>query len=181
MAYSTIISKKRKLSCGCFDYAFSKNRCKQHATVDSYNRRLAAHNSEEDDESWQNLRDDCDTVFSLYIRHKYANSDGHVKCYTCPKVLPITQMQNGHYISRANLSTRWLENSCRPQCPRCNSNHETDITPFRTALEREQKGLSEWLEEQGREISKPSISDLKQLLSELRHKYELVKKKVIIK
>ena len=43
------------------------------------------------------------------------------------------------------------------------------------------KEKNEWLEEQGREISKPSISDLKQLLSELRHKFELVKKKVIIK
>jgi len=174
---STIISKKRKLSCGCFDFAFSKNRCKRHATVDSYNRRLSAHNNEEDEESWTNLRDDLDTVFSLYIRYKYANSEGHVKCYTCPKVLPITKIHNGHYISRANLSTRWMEQSCRPQCPGCNSNHETDITPFRTALEREQRGLSEWLEEQGREVGKPSISDLKQLLSEYRHKLEFVKNK----
>lgn len=36
---STIIRKKKKLKCGCFDYAFSKGRCKLHATVEDTKKR----------------------------------------------------------------------------------------------------------------------------------------------
>jgi hypothetical protein len=38
---STIARKKKKLSCGCFDYAFSKNRCKMHATIEDSSKRIA--------------------------------------------------------------------------------------------------------------------------------------------
>jgi hypothetical protein len=36
---STIIRKKKHLGCGCFDYAFSKNRCKLHATIEDTKKR----------------------------------------------------------------------------------------------------------------------------------------------
>lgn len=36
---STIIRKKKQLKCGCFDYAFSKNRCRLHATVEDTKKR----------------------------------------------------------------------------------------------------------------------------------------------
>lgn len=36
---STIIRKKKNLKCGCFDYAFSKNRCRLHATVEDTKKR----------------------------------------------------------------------------------------------------------------------------------------------
>lgn len=36
---STIIRKKKHLKCGCFDYAFSKGRCKLHATVEDTKKR----------------------------------------------------------------------------------------------------------------------------------------------
>jgi hypothetical protein len=38
---STIARKKKKLLCGCFDYAFSKNRCKMHATIEDSSKRIA--------------------------------------------------------------------------------------------------------------------------------------------
>ena len=42
MSYnSTIISKKKQLKCGCFDYAFSKGRCKMHATIEDTEKRAA--------------------------------------------------------------------------------------------------------------------------------------------
>ena len=37
---STIKRNKKKLSCGCFDYNFSKNRCKMHATIEDSTKRL---------------------------------------------------------------------------------------------------------------------------------------------
>lgn len=62
------------------------------------------------------LKKELDTVFSVYIRKKYADADGNVACYTCGKVLPWQQIQNGHFISRSYLATRWHEDNCRPQC-----------------------------------------------------------------
>ena len=65
------------------------------------------------------LKKKLDQIFSKYIRHKYAK-DGMVKCYTCSVVKPIREMQNGHWIPRNNLKTRFSEENCRPQCVGCN-------------------------------------------------------------
>lgn len=65
------------------------------------------------------LKKELDAIFSKYIRHKYAK-DGLVKCYTCSVVKPINEMQNGHWIPRNILITRFSEENCRPQCVGCN-------------------------------------------------------------
>ena len=63
-----------------------------------------------------------DAVFSEYIRRKYADKNGIVKCYTCNKKAywKGEGMQNGHFISRASRALRWDEDNCRPQCYACN-------------------------------------------------------------
>ncbi len=66
------------------------------------------------------LKKILDSVFSVYIRKKYANSNGEVACFTCGKVMPWQHIQNGHFISRAYLATRFHEDNCRPQCVGCN-------------------------------------------------------------
>jgi len=58
------------------------------------------------------LKKELDRVFSIYIRQKYDKS-----CYTCGKV---GALQNGHFVPRQYLATRWDENNCRPQCVGCN-------------------------------------------------------------
>lgn len=59
------------------------------------------------------LKKELDTVFSLYIRKVHP-----AVCYTCGKTgIPL---QNGHFISRGYLATRFHENNCRPQCIGCN-------------------------------------------------------------
>lgn len=65
------------------------------------------------------LKKELDRVFSLFIRHFYAKN-GFVACYTCSVVKPIKEMQNGHWIPRNNLATRFSEENCRPQCVACN-------------------------------------------------------------
>ena len=63
---------------------------------------------------------ELDKIFSLYVRAKYANVFGSVKCYTCGKSFHWRTIQNGHFVQRAILVTRWDENNCRPQCVGCN-------------------------------------------------------------
>ena len=61
-----------------------------------------------------------DVVFSQYIRLKYADKHGMVKCFTCDTRHHWKKIQNGHFQSRRHYSTRWNEDNCRPQCVRCN-------------------------------------------------------------
>ena len=66
------------------------------------------------------LKKDFDALFSRYIRQKYANEEGMVKCYTCSTIKHWKEIQNGHWIPRNNLATRFSEDNCRPQCVACN-------------------------------------------------------------
>ncbi len=71
-----------------------------------------------ENKSIKQLRSDLDKYFSLYIRHKYADSGdrGYVSCYTCGKKDKIENMQCGHFISRAHSLTRWDKENARVQC-----------------------------------------------------------------
>lgn len=131
------------------------------------------------DESLVNLSNDLDYVLSLYIRYKYSDSAGMVKCFTCPKVLPIKEIQNGHYVKRSHKATRHLYSNCRPQCPECNNDHNYDETPYTNALEAEQPGLAEQLKELGKQTYKATRDELKQQLIELRSHLEILKLKIV--
>lgn len=58
---------------------------------------------------------ELDAIFSLYIRIR---DDG--QCYTCPKKDEIKKVQNGHFVPRQYLKTRWDERNCHCQCYACN-------------------------------------------------------------
>lgn len=87
------------------------------------------------------LRKKLDTLFSIYIRTKYAMSNGNVSCYTCPKVAHYKEMQNGHFVPRQYLATRYDERNCRPQCYACNMLFNGQPSTFARKLEQEKKGI----------------------------------------
>jgi len=60
-----------------------------------------------------------DTVFSIYIRQRNAIDD-IAECVTCGKKDHWKKLQNGHFMSRKHLSTRWDEDNCQVQCSGCN-------------------------------------------------------------
>ena len=70
--------------------------------------------------SLSKLKKELDAVFSKYIRQKYSDHTGAVSCYTCSVTKPLKEMQNGHWIPRNILNTRFDEDNCRPQCTGCN-------------------------------------------------------------
>lgn len=175
---STIINRKKNLGCGHYDFNFSKSRCKQCATVDSTAKRVAAFEGAEEDESFWNLVDDLDAIFSRFIRLKYADEKGFVECYCCGKKRLIGEMHNGHFIHRTDMATRFLEANCRPQCPLCNSKHNDDPSIFANRLEAEEKGITAWLLAQSREIVKPTRDELKQLIINYRFKVKILEKKI---
>lgn len=80
---------------------------------------------------------ELDAIFSKFIRLSHADSSGNCTCYTCGKVLPWKQIQNGHFISRSYLATRWHENNCRPQDVGCNVYGNGKPLDFEEHLKRE--------------------------------------------
>jgi hypothetical protein len=60
-----------------------------------------------------------DTVFSQYIRQRYAES-GIAICITCGKQDEWKKLQAGHFMSRRHYSTRWNEDNVQVQCYGCN-------------------------------------------------------------
>lgn len=182
---STILSKKKLCKCGCGKegYIFSKgllkecwNRSHGKPIKTVSDKRMGKDFS--NTESWTNLRDELDAVFSLVVRLKDSNSDGMNNCYTCDDRLHYKNLQNGHCPSRSEMATRFLLEACRPQCHKCNSLHETKPEIFRDRLEKETPGILEYLDGLAHSIVKYSVSDLKEMLIQYRERLRLLEHKI---
>lgn len=84
-----------------------------------------------------NLKAKLDKVFSEYIRLKNANDIGFFRCVTCGKYYHWSKIQNGHYMSRRYMSTRYSEMNCHPQCMPCNVMQHGNIPQYRMWLVKE--------------------------------------------
>lgn len=70
---------------------------------------------------WSITRKDlADRIFSEYIRLKYVDKNWNCKCVTCWAVVPRTEIQNWHFVSRGNMKYRFSDENCFPQDYRCN-------------------------------------------------------------
>ena len=67
----------------------------------------------------KNLIKELDTIFSQYIRLRYAKNE-IAECVTCGKKDHWKKLQAGHFMSRSNYSTRWDEDNVQVQCVGCN-------------------------------------------------------------
>ena len=128
--------------------------------------------------SFLSLIADIDKYFSIYIRLREADSGGLNSCFTCGKRLPWKLLQCGHYIPRTHLLTRFETRNCRPQCKGCNEYLAGNLAEFTRKLEAENRGITDELLELSRQVFKPSLSELKELLIEYRNKAKLVQAKL---
>ena len=65
-------------------------------------------------------KNELDRIFSEYIRRRSADFAGNVKCVCCGREYHWKEIQNGHYVSRSNMNTRYDERNCHPCCVSCN-------------------------------------------------------------
>ena len=175
MRNSTIISKKKNLLCGHYDYPFSRGRCKSCATVEDATKRINEANSED---GLPELIDECDALFSRYIRLKYSDENGNVTCYTCGVVMNWKQSQCGHYKTRAVMFLRFDDRNARVQCENCNCHKRGNLAVFGRNLEEEKPGITEILEEEMRLIYKFTRDELRQLKIELTQKINATKNRI---
>ena len=118
-----------------------------------------------------------DAIFSEYIRRKYADKNGIVKCYTCNKKAywKGEGMQNGHFISRKSRILRWKDSNCRPQCYSCNCHFYGRQYVFALNLNKEYGyNIAEELLIESKKIIKQSDQDLLDLIDEYKEKVSLL-------
>lgn len=107
-----------------------------------------------------------DTAFSIYIRTKYADHFGLVPCYTCSVKKHYKDMQNGHYISRGHMATRWDEENVRVQCVGCNVFKNGNYTEYSYRLLKEigAKGLDKLMAKK-KEIKQWSVKEIQEKIA----------------
>ena len=121
------------------------------------------------------LKKRADAIFSQYIRQKHAKN-GQLKCYTCDKVMEIKEAQNGHYIPRRHLATRYLEENCRPQCYRCNCILKGNYDEYSLRLMREKGAdILEILNSQKNTLKPMKIADYEELIFFYKNKLDMLK------
>lgn len=116
-----------------------------------------------------------DILMSKYIRMKYAGKDGMVECVSCGKILHWKECHCAHYIKRAKMWTRFLEENLNVACPYCNTYNQEFHMKMYTIKLIKQFGLA-FVEELiilGNNIKQRKVYELE----ELYEKYKpLVKK-----
>lgn len=181
--YNSTIKKNLKncVSCGKPCYWFSNKRCQNCARIEDTQKRMEEETevviAEED---LSGLIADADTIFSQYIRLKYANERGLVKCFTCPTVKHWTMVDNGHYVKRGHLMFRLDERNCRPQCKDCNGDQKTNGKQhiFAENLEKESPGVAEYLMDERKLVYKPTREEIRQIIAEYTPKVLALKKQL---
>ncbi len=88
------------------------------------------------EKSLKTLKKEADKIYSEYIRKKYSDKMGIVSCFTCDIKKPWKEQQNGHYISRNILSTRFCDLNCHVQCVACNVFKRGNLTVYAIRLQR---------------------------------------------
>lgn len=169
LAHNSTIEVKEKIcaSCGKPCVWFSKKRCAQCAKIEDTQKKVEKDTEKMiKEEDLSGLIADADAIFSRYIRLKYADKFGMVKCFTCDSRKHWSMMQNGHYIKRGHLYLRWDERNCRVQDSSCNEGLHGNIAAFTANLEKESPGITDVLKEEMRLVHKPSRDEIRQVISE---------------
>ena len=120
----------------------------------------------------KNLIKELDTVFSQFIRLRYAKNE-IAECVTCGKKDHWKKLQAGHFMSRANYSTRWNEDNVQVQCVGCNVYHSGEQYKFSLYLG---KKLSEELFVKSKEIVKFADVELQEMIEYYKLKVSVLQK-----
>lgn len=120
----------------------------------------------------QKAKEAADNAMSIYIRLKYADWKGYVKCYTCDVVKYYKNgMQNGHFISRASNTLRFEEKNCRPQCVGCNIMKSGNYIEFTMRLIKEKgKAFVDKLREEGKQTYQFTEEELRMIEKKYKDK-----------
>lgn len=110
------------------------------------------------------LKKKADAVFSKYIRLR-DSKDGIAECITCGTRKPISQMQNGHFVTRSASALRYDEMNCNAQCVGCNMFKSGEQYLYSKALDMKYgDGTAESLMSRRHELKKWTVAELEEII-----------------
>jgi hypothetical protein len=83
--------------------------------------RCTGSNMPKKERSYRTLKNALDHIFSEWVRRRWADLHGYVRCVCCGTVKQWNDgMHAGHFVSRVHLATRWEPRNVAPVCSTCN-------------------------------------------------------------
>lgn len=126
----------------------------------------------EGDMTISSLKNKVWKVFSEYIRRKYADYRGYVRCITCGRMAHWKTMDAGHFVSRQYNATLFDEENVHPQCKRCN-NQGGEPESYALYLQRRYgMGMLETLRRRKLKTKQFTVQELQKLLKVYQEKLE---------
>ena len=117
------------------------------------------------------LKKRLDTLFSRFIRLRHADHRQWCTCVTCGKQAHYKEMQNGHFVGRGKLSTRFDETNCNVQCVGCNMFKAGEQYKHGKYTDKTYgTGTAEGLMVKGNKICKMSAYDYESLIEQYKIK-----------
>ena len=112
-----------------------------------------------------------DKVFSEFIRRRYADDRGFVRCYTCGAEKHWKEVHAGHFMSRSKYATRWNETNVQVQCVSCNIFKAGEQYKFGVHLDEEHgEGTAEEMMYLANQSGKFTIMELRDMVKEFQQK-----------
>lgn len=104
------------------------------------------------------LQTKADKAMSVYIRRKYADAHGYVKCVSCGRIYRWEEMDCGHFIPKSRgASIRYVEENVHPECKGCNRFDDGHLIGYTLhMIDLYGKDKIDELKRESRKVLKPS-------------------------
>jgi 5-methylcytosine-specific restriction endonuclease McrA len=118
------------------------------------------------------LKKKADKVFSIWIRTR-DSENGYAECFTCGVQKLISQMQAGHFVSRAVNLLRYDEKNVHAQCYSCNVMKHGDLYTYAKKLDEFYgPGTADELHGQRFATHKFTVAELQQIIERYSNETE---------
>ena len=81
-----------------------------------------------------NCKNDALKAFQRMRRLECANANGEAACISCGKVCNVSEMDGGHFISRAKTAVAFSPLNVHAQCKYCNQHLSGNLAEYRKRL-----------------------------------------------
>ena len=116
-----------------------------------------------------------DSIFSQFIRLRGSNEEGYGECYTCGCIRHYKEVDCGHFITRAKLATRWMEENCQFQCKQCNMNGGQQFVFGKRLDEEYGEGTADRILQESNKTKKWSVPELEELCRYYKNRVDEIK------
>lgn len=116
-----------------------------------------------------------DSIFSQYIRLRGCNEEGWGECYTCGRLRHYKEVDCGHFITRAKLNTRWMEENCQFQCKQCNMNGGQQYVFGKKLDQQYGEGTAERILQLSNKTKKWTVPELEEMCRHYRKRVNEIK------